>query len=236
MVREVPLTLLANGKELVTLQCTPDKLEYLAIGFLISEGLIKKDTVVERIDLNEQGWYVKVELSGDVSVDEELLRQRVISSGCAGGTSFYRVGDLRDCVPLTSTVRFSREKLFFLMKEFLNTSSLHKDTHGVHSCALCSQERLEIFSEDIGRHNAVDKIFGECFLKGIPTCNKAILTTGRVSSEILIKVAKQKVPLIVARSVPTDLAVDIAKRLNLTLVGFVRGSSMNSYCHDYRIV
>ncbi len=235
VVREVPLTVLVNGKELATLQCTPDRLEYLAVGFLLSEGLIKKDTEIKGITLNEKGWYIRVEIADDDLLKEGIISKRVIGTGCAGGISFYRAVDAKNCLPLKSGVLISKEKIFPMMKEFLGMSNLHRDTHGVHSAALCSRERIEIFTEDIGRHNAIDKIIGECFLKGISTEDRIILTTGRVSSEILIKVAKQRIPVIVARSVPTDMAVGLAERLNVTLIGSVGGSRMNIYTHGHRV-
>ena len=235
IVREVPLTILVNGTELATLLCTPDKLEYLAVGFLLSEGLITRDTKIKGTTLNEKGWYIKMEIANDDLLEKGITSKRVIGTGCAGGISFYRAVDMKDCLPLISNVLISKEKIFSMMKEFLGMSDLYKDTHGVHSAALCIAEKIEIFTEDIGRHNAIDKISGECFLKGISTEDKIVLTTGRVSSEILIKVARQKIPIIVARSVPTDMAVGLAERLNVTLIGSVRGSRMNIYTHDYRV-
>ncbi|MEA2040910.1 MAG: formate dehydrogenase accessory sulfurtransferase FdhD [Thermodesulfobacteriota bacterium] len=235
IVCEIPLTILVNGMELATMQCTPDKLEYLAVGFLLSEGLIKKETEIKGITLNEKGWHIRVEIAGDGLLEEGVRSKRVIGKGCAGGTSFYRAVDAEDCLPLISNVLISKEKIFSMMKKFLGMSDLYKDTGGVHSAALSIAEKIEIFAEDIGRHNAIDKILGECFLKGISTEDGIILTTGRVSSEILIKVAKQRIPVIVARSVPTDMAVGLAERLNITLIGSVKKSRMNIYTHDWRV-
>jgi FdhD protein len=235
IVREVPLTVLVNGKELATLQCTPDRLEYLAVGFLLSEGLVRKKTEIEGITLNEKGWYVKVEIADDALLKEDITARRVIGTGSSGCISFYRAVDAKACLPLKSGFMISSGKIFSTMKEFLGMSDLHRNTHGVHSAALCGRERIEIFAEDIGRHNAIDKIIGECFLKGIFPEDRIILTTGRVSSEILIKVAKQRIPVIVARSVPTDMAVCLAERLNVTLVGSVRDSRMSIYTHGCRV-
>ena len=235
IVREVPLAVLVNGKELATLQCTPDRLEYLAVGFLLSEGLIKKDTEIKGITLNEKGLYIRVEIADDDLLEEGITSKKVIGTCRACGISFYRAMDAKDCLPLKSGVLISKGKIFSMMKEFLGMSGLHRDTHGVHSAALCGRERIEIFAEDIGRHNAIDKIIGECFLKGISTEDRIIITSGRVSSEILVKVAKQMIPIIVARSVPTDMAVSLAERLNVTLIGSVRGSRMNIYTHGCRV-
>lgn len=236
IVFEIPLTIILNGKELVTLQCTPEKLEYLAVGFLLSEGIVKQGTNIKNISLNERGWYVQVELHEELPADHDSSFKRVIGSGCAGGVSFYRSIDAKDCTPLDSQIRFPRDKVFSLMKEFQQDSTLYQDTHGVHSCGLFSQTGVVSFADDIGRHNAVDKILGECFLKKIPVQDKVILTTGRISSEILIKVAKQQIPIIISRSAPTDLAVSLADKLRITLIGFVRGKRMNVYTYRDRII
>jgi len=235
IVREVPLTILLNDDELVTLQCSPNRLEYLAVGFLLSEGFIKKGTRIKHIDLSEKGWYIRISLEGDFPSVKDRSFKRVIGSGCSGAVTFYRDGDAQDCVPIKSQVKYPHKRISNLMKELEERSLTFKNTGGVHSCALCSREGIEVFAEDLGRHNAVDKVFGECFMREISTRDKAILTSGRVSSEILIKVAKRKVPIIASRSAPTDLAVGLAEKLNLTLIGFARGHRMNIYTHNYRI-
>ncbi len=236
IVREIPLTILVNDNELVTLQCSPDKLKYLAVGFLLSEGFIKRGTKIKHINLNEKGWYVKIDLEGDSPIIENYPFKRVIGSGCAKAVTFYRDIDAQDCTPLKSQVKYSHEEISNLMRKLQKGSLTFKHTGGVHSSALCSRKGIEIFAEDIGRHNAVDKIFGECFMREISTQDKAILTSGRISSEILIKVAKRKVALIASHSAPTDLAVGLAEKFNLTLIGFVRGHRMNIYTHSYRII
>ncbi len=236
IVREVPLTILVNEKELVTLQCSPDKLEYLAVGFLLSEGIIEKGTEIKDINLSKKGWYIRVGLRGDFPIDKYLSGKRIIGSGCSGAITFYRDIDAQRCVPLKNETEYSYQKISSLMRQFQQSSLTFKHTGGVHSCALCSQEGIEVFTEDIGRHNAMDKIFGECFIRGISTQDKFILTSGRVSSEILIKTVKQKVPIIASHSAPTDLAVGLAEKLNLTLIGFVRGHRMNIYSNNYRII
>lgn len=235
IVREISLTILVDNKELVTLQCSPGRLEYLAVGFLLSKGLIKKGINVKHIYLNEKSWSINVDLEGDFLNANNFFLERMINSGCTGGVTFYRDIDTQGCVLLKTQTQFSRKLIFMLMREFQKRSLTFKRTGGVHSCVLCSKEGIEIFTEDIGRHNAMDKIFGECFMRGICTKDKFILISGRVSSEILIKVARRKVPLIATRSAPTDLAVNLAEKLNISLVGFVRGYRMNVYTHSYRI-
>lgn len=235
IVKEIPFTILVNGQEIVTLLCSPDKLEYLAVGFLLSEGLIKSDTQIKSVNLGKDGHYANVELDGDFQVPQDFFQKRLISSGCGRGSSFYNPRDALDYEPINSDIQISYKQVTDLMRQFQEKSSLFKKTGGVHSAALCNLGEIEIFTEDIGRHNAIDKIFGQCLLKGISTEDKVILTSGRISSEILIKVAKGKIPIIISRAAPTDLAVGLAEKMRVTLIGFVRGKRMNIYTHSLRI-
>ena len=128
------------------------------------------------------------------------------------------------------------QDVFTLAGEFQHRSHVFRTTGGVHSAALCDTKSILLFSEDIGRHNAIDKIFGECLLQDIPTDDRLIITSGRISSEILLKVAKRNIPILISRSAPTDLGVKLADDLGITLLGFVRGKRMNAYTNDWRIV
>jgi len=235
IVREISLTIFVNDKELITLQCSPDRLEYLAVGFLLSKGLIKKGINIKHVYLNEKDWYIKIDLEGSFPDLNNLFLKETIALGCAGGVNFCRDIDIQGCIPLKTQTQFPYKLISMLMKEFQEKSLTFKRTGGVHSCVLCSKKGIEIFAEDIGRHNAVDKVFGECFMGGGYTKDKFILISGRVSSEILVKIAKRKVSLIASRSAPTDLAINLAEKLNVSLVGFVRGYRMNVYTHSYRV-
>lgn len=235
VVREVPFTIIVNGRELATLLCTPSGLENLATGFLLSEGVISSRNEIAGTSLNETGWYVRFDVKAD-AVPDTLSSPRLITSGCAAAVTFYREADALGTTPLDSDLRVPSSAILDLMKGFQQKSSLFRETGGVHSCAIADQERIEIFAEDIGRHNAVDKVFGECLLKDITTRDKILLTSGRMSSDILIKAAKRQVPLIVSPSAPTDLAVGLARKLSVTMVGFVRGQRMNVYSQNERIV
>ncbi len=235
VVREVPFTIFLNGKELATLLCTPSGLNHLAAGFLLSEGLIHKKEDIKRMVLNEKGWYIQVSVNEGATHQQSLSPGRLISSGCAGVTSFYRSVDARETTPIDSPLQMSREQVLTLMKEFQQKSSLYRETGGVHSCALATPEKIKVFAEDIGRHNAVDKVFGECLLQDILTQDKILLTSGRITSEILIKTAKRQVPIIISPSAPTDLTTGLAQKLRLTVIGFVRGKRMNVYAATDRV-
>ena len=228
VVREFPLTIVLNNQELVTLLCSPTNLEYLAAGFLLSEGLIEGKDDIKTILLDEQKGVVRIET--EKAVDISL--RRVLASGGGRGVD----SSSAQKVSAEPQTKVAASGVFSLMDNFVQRSRVFKATGGVHSAALCDTKDVLVFSEDIGRHNAIDKIFGECLLEGITTDNRLIITSGRVSSEILLKVAKRNIPILISKSAPTDLGVKLANDLGVTLVGFVRGKRMNVYSNDWRIV
>jgi FdhD protein len=235
VVREFPLTIVLNNQELVTLLCSPKNLDYLAVGFLSSEGLLKGKDDIKKITVDDRRGVVRVETEEENKQAGELLFKRLITSGCGRGASFYSAADVGRQLKVESQVRISALEVLELAKEFQHHSEIYSATHGVHSAALCDTKNILVFSEDIGRHNAIDKIFGECILKDIPTDDRMIVTSGRISSEILLKVAKRNIPLLVSKSAPTDLGVKLANDLGVTLIGFVRGKRMNVYSNDWRV-
>ena len=236
VTRETPLTIILNNRELVTLLCSPLELEYLAVGFLESEGLIKNRDEVKKLIVDEQRGVARVETKEDKDFAGELLFKRLITSGCSGGVSFYRPGDAQNLVRVVSQLSVSAARIFNLVKQFQNSSQIFQETGGVHSAALCDMSGILVFSEDIGRHNAIDKVFGRCMLDDIPTDDRIVITSGRISSEILLKVARRKVPVLVSRSAPTNIGVILAEDSGITLLGFVRGEKMNIYAHSWRII
>ena len=235
VVREFPLTIILNNQELVTLLCSPTNLKYLALGFLASEGLIRVREEVKSILLDDRRGVARVDTEGNPDITGALIFKRFITSGCGRGAAFYSVVDAANPGIVESKARISASHVFAIMREFQHRSEVFKDTGGVHSAALTDGERILIFAEDIGRHNAIDKIFGECLWKNTTTENRMIATSGRISSEILFKVAKRDVPIIISRSAPTDLAVRTAADLGITLIGFVRGKRMNVYANNWRV-
>ncbi len=235
VVVEFPLTIFLNNEELATTLCSPAKFEYLAIGFLASEGLIRSKDDIKKVRLNEKRGSVKVETANAPTLETDMVFKRFITSGCGKGTALYSYADALNQAKVESELMVTADQIFSLMKAFQDRSNIFKETGGVHSAALSDNEGIIIFSEDIGRHNAVDKIFGECLLEDIPTQDRILLTSGRVSSEILYKIAKREVPVIASRSAPTDLAIRSAADLGITLIGFVRGKRMNVYTNEQRI-
>ncbi len=232
---EAPVTIYLNGSELVTLLCTPEKLEYLALGFLRSEGLLSGIGDLESIRIREDEGLVEVDLKEGAGLAEKLYGKRTVTSGCGKGTVFFSALDSLRSSPLTGTLKISPEKMARLMEALQDKAELYKATGGVHSAALADGEQLLYFCEDIGRHNALDKIVGQCLREGISTEDKIIVCSGRLSSEILLKSAKLKIQLLISRAAPTSLCVELAETLNITLAGFVRGKRCNVYTHPWRI-
>jgi len=233
VVKEFPLTITLNNREVVTLLCSPTNLDYLAVGFLFSEGLITGKGDIKKIIVDQQTGVVQVETGKDSGFVSQPLDKRLVTSGGGRGASFYHA---HDQAKVESDIEISASQVFALVDEFVQRSEVFKVTGGVHSAALCDTESILVFSEDIGRHNAIDKVFGECMLKDIPTAGRLIITSGRVSSEILLKVARRNIPLLISKSAPTNLGVRLADDLGVTLVGFARGRKMNIYANEWRIM
>ncbi|MBM7624356.1 formate dehydrogenase accessory sulfurtransferase FdhD [Sporohalobacter salinus] len=236
VVVELPLTIILNGEEVVTMLCTPEKIDYLAVGFLKSEGLITDHNDIRNVEINEEDGIVEVITEEEISsLVKKLYDTRTITSGCGKGTVFYNVIDSMQCSQIGTELEISIDQTLKLVKKLQKKANLFQKTGGSHSSALCNLEEVMIFSEDIGRHNAVDKIVGEAIMKGLSLDDKLLVTSGRVSSEILLKTAKLGLPILISRSAPTSLAVKMAEELNLTLICFARRNRMNIYTHDWRI-
>lgn len=232
---ELPVTLVVNNKPLVTLLCTPAELRELAVGFLLSEGMLRKGSSIEKLEVNEQESTVSVELS-DLPPDfNTMFEKRTISSGCGKGITFtnYRMNTERR-LDLTDR-EISHDDIKRLLNEFRTISRLYLETGGVHSAALSDGKEILFFSEDIGRHNAVDKLIGKAFLQTVSTENKILLTSGRVTSEIMTKAGRGRFPILISRAAPSCMAVSMAEDLGITLVGFARGERMNIYTWPNRI-
>jgi len=234
VARELPVTIVLNDQELVTMLCSPTNLEYLVVGFLSSEGLLTSKDEIKKIIVDSERGVVRLETVETKEFAQDVLFKRIISSGCGRGASFYSSADAVS-QKVDSRTEISTNEVFALVNEFQHGSKLYLATHGVHSAALCDTNHILVFSEDIGRHNAIDKIFGKCLLEDIPTDNRIIITSGRVSSEILHKVAKKGIPIIISISVPTNLGVRIADDLGITLIGSVKGNKINVYTNDWRV-
>ena len=222
IVREQPLTLSVNGEKFLTLLCSPVKLEALVVGYLWMEKVIASLDEVTRVEVSPVDGHAEVTLSHPVTLPTE----RILTSGCGGGITF-RI-DHRLFPRLASSLRVAPETLSTQMKDLFAAAVHYRESRGIHGAALSDGERLLVVAEDVGRHNAVDKVKGEALLRGIPTEDRILLSTGRVSSEMLLKAARMGVPLVASRTSPTEMAVALAEQLGVT-VCYVRPDSLNLY-------
>lgn len=234
VVRERALTIILNGEELVTLLCSPGEFDFLAAGYLASEDVISSATDIKNLSVNEGTAVVRIDTVSAVQTGETY--KRVISSGCGRGAALYSAADVRSLKPVTSMLSVVPSQVYQLIRDFQHHSELFKETGGVHSAAISGPNGIEFFTEDIGRHNAVDRLFGRALLENLDFSGQMLLTSGRISSEIVSKVARRNIGLLVSRSAPTSSAIELSDRLNITLIGFVRGERMNVYTHPERIV
>ncbi len=235
VVREIPVSIRLNGREIITLLASDDALDYLAAGFLKGEGFVSRREDLVAIRVDPQGETVDVEATGVDPLAEKLLERRAVTSGCGKGTTFTHALDALQARPAPAGPKVSARQIRQLMHGLLRGSDLYREAGGVHSAALATAGEIVIFRDDIGRHNAVDKIHGECFLRDLPVEDKILLTTGRISSEILVKAAKLGVAILVSRSSPTDLALELAGRTGITVVGQVRGGGLTIYTGEGRV-
>ena len=226
---ETRVSIAVNGKNVLGLYCTPTMVRELVVGLVHNEGLIEGEWCAERISI-VYGDEIRVDIPSSGKVFEG---ERTVTSGCAGGIKLMRE---RPKEKISDTAVFHADVLRKLYRQFQQRSDSYKMTGGVHSAALSEAERILVFSEDIGRHNAVDKVIGYCLLENISFEGKIMMVSGRLSSEIILKCARCGIPVLVSRAAPTTLAVATAEASGLTLIGFMRGDRMNVYSGMHRIM
>ena len=233
--REYPLTIIFNGCQLVTMLCSPDSLQDLAVGFLSSEGFLRSKDEIKNIAVDQLRGIVRLQTIDGREISQETLSKRLISTGCGRGAAFYSATDVVNKV-ITSKTSITAEEILSIALTFQHASSVYRETHAVHSAALYRGPQIVVHAEDVGRHNAVDKIFGRCLLQGISTDDCLLITSGRISSEIAHKVVKKGIPILVSISAPTTLAVQVAEKMGITLIASVRGGKMDVYTNNWRII
>ena len=235
VIRERPVSLYLNGREMVTLLCAGHHLDELAAGFFYAEGFLSSVEDILSIDIDDEAGAVNVAARGDSSITEGLWQKRTISSGCAKSSLFYFSLDALLSKPVKSDMRITPGRILDRVEDLNRLSETYRRTHGVHNTALADPDRVVLFRDDIGRHNAVDMIVGHVFLHGIPLRDKMLITTGRLTSEMLIKAAKVSIPVVVSRNAATSLAIELAVSLEITLIGYARAGKFTVYNGQERI-
>jgi FdhD protein len=255
VIAETPWALFVNGRELLTFMCSPVGLHHLALGFLLSEGLIGglDDLWKLKVNLDADRVYMlfpEAGIAGELrmpaceesvgSIDVRLRRpapprpeKRVLTSGCGGGITFDDLSGSRP--PLDSDLRVSPAQVAALMRQLNEAAGLYRTSRGVHTSALACGEGLVAVAEDVGRHNTLDKLRGAALLGGLATRDRILLSSGRISSEMISKARKMEAPVVVSRTSPTHMAVRLATAWNITLIGYARGRHLRVYAGAERV-
>lgn len=229
VIEEALVTIYVNGRELATIMSTPLEQDYLALGFLKNEGFIEGMDEVDAVHISRDGCCVDVWLNHAVARPKRVI----ITSGCGGGVTFDdpSIG----IEPLQDETQLKPARLFELINMLHYPGSLYARARGSHSAGISDGQALLVQTEDVGRHNTIDKLTGACLVMGIKTQGRILLATGRVSSEMLRKGALMGCPIIASRNSPTSMSVSMAQAWNITLVGYVRRDSFRVYTHARRL-
>jgi FdhD protein len=230
VVEERPLALYVNGAELATLLCTPTKVECLVVGFLCFEGVVSGLDAIQSLEAHPEAGVVDVRVRGEF----QPPRRKIFTSGCTGGITFSLNGRGE---PLAGQYHLEPARVVPLIKELFARATGYQQSRGIHAAALADPvDGVLLVAEDVGRHNALDKILGEALLTGVPTEGRILLSTGRISTEMLRKGVFMRTPFIISRTSPTAASVELARRFGITVIGYVRGDSFNIYSHPERLV
>jgi FdhD protein len=235
-IREIPLTIVLNGREVVTLLCTAKYPEYLAVGFLKSDAFITSPDQITDLTVRQHADRLVAEVETCHDPWKDRVMERSITSGCGKGTNFGRNVQTVSKRRLAGDIRVTPEQILTLARELHARSTLYNQTRGCHNSSLCTPDEMLLFREDIGRHNAIDMLCGQCFLDSVPVDDKMIVSTGRVASEILLKVVRIGVPILVSTAVATNFSVELARKTGITLVGNVKDDSFWVYNDNGRII
>jgi FdhD protein len=235
VVHERPLTLFLNSQEIVTMMTIGDYPDYLAVGYLRNQNMLRPDDVIAGIDYDPELEVVVVRTERATDY-EAKLKKKVRTSGCAQGTVFGDVMEQFEQVRLPADAILRTSWLYALTKKINTSPSLYLKAGAIHGCVLCEEDRPLLYMEDVGRHNAVDKIAGYMFLNGITPAQKIFYTTGRLTSEMVIKTVQMQIPILISRSGFTAWGVDLARQANLTLIGRAKGKRFVALAGEARIV
>src|SRR5437667_865043 len=235
VVMERPLTLFLNGREIVTMMTIGDHPDYLAVGYLLNQNILSADDRIIGIDYDEEIETVVVRTDRETDF-EDKLKKKTLTSGCAQGTVFGDLMEKFDEVRLDPNAVLRTSWLYALTRKINTAPSLYLAAGAIHGCVLCEEDRVLLYMEDVGRHNAVDKIAGYMHLNGISPEGKIFYTTGRLTSEMVIKTVQMAIPILISRSGFTAWGVELARQAGLTLIGRAKGRRFIALAGEERIV
>jgi FdhD protein len=234
VVVERPLTLFLNGQEIVTMMTIGDFPDYLAVGYLLNQNMLRPDDAITGIDYDAELETVVVRTERKTDY-EEKLKKKTLTSGCAQGTVFGDLMEKIEEIRLDPDAVLKTSWIYALSKQINLTPSLYLAAGAIHGCVLCEEDRPLLYMEDVGRHNAIDKIAGYMHLKGIGPEGKIFYTTGRLTSEMVIKTVQMRIPILISRSGFTAWGVELARKADLTLVGRAKGKRFIALAGEHRL-
>lgn len=229
---ETPVSLTVNGKVWLTFMCTPISLEAMSVGFLFNEGIIETMDEVEDVRVCEHGDNVDVWLNHAAEEPQSWRR----TSGCTGGMTAVDALARVDVSFTGDQPQVSPEKMSRIVEMLIQSQELYRETGGVHTSALTDGEKIICAAEDIGRHNTLDKIAGLCLTNNLWPETRILITTGRISSEMLQKAARIQAPVLISRTSPSSLSIEMAERYGITLIGYARRDRFNVYSNPQRVI
>jgi FdhD protein len=235
VVEERPLTLFLNAREIVTLMTIGDYPDCLAVGYLLNQGMLRPDDAVTAIEHDADLGVVVVRTTRETDY-EDKLRKKTVTSGCAQGTAFGDLMERFDAMRLDPEAKLRTSWLYTLSRKINLQPSLYLEAGAIHGCVLCEADRPLVYMEDVGRHNAVDKIAGWMRLNTVGPEGKLFYTTGRLTSEMVIKAVGMGLPILVSRSGFTAWGVELARRAGLTLIGRAKGKRFLCLSGEERLV
>ena len=230
VIDEQLLSIYVNGQSLATMMCSPLQLEALAVGFMYNEGVIESADEIGLLQTNLPNSVVDVILTHD---EVKLPRRMILTTGCGGGVTGQELS--RTQPALESDFTTSPATVTRLMRQLQGAATLYNAVRGVHTAVLGDEAGLLISAEDVGRHNAVDKVAGQALLEGIDARDRILLTSGRISSEMLGKSRRMGIPIVASRTAPTSVTVELAEAWNICVVGYVRQGGMRVYTNGWRL-
>lgn len=231
LAQEVPYTLFVNDHEILSIATLPTHLAELFVGFLVAEGVVISPKEIEECAIDHGSMLVRIELNVPEQRLEKILRKGMLTSGCAGGLVFSTEAAAAPMRPRGAVLPVPASAILDRMLDLDTYKGTYAITRGVHAASLADASETLIILEDLGRHNAVDKIVGHCFLNGVDTADKYLLTTGRITSEVLIKASRGGFPLIISRSSASALAMKMARQSGIDVVTYVRARRFNYFSH-----
>ena len=235
IIEEKPLTLYLNNQEIVTMMTIGDYPEYLSIGYLFNQGMLKNYDEVMNVKFHKDLKTVVVRTKNKTNY-EKKLKKKINTSGCAQGTVFGDLYDEVSSLKLNKKIKITHNQLMILSKKINLEPSLYLKVGAIHGCVLCQEDKPLYYFEDVGRHNAVDKIAGLILQKNLNPENMIFYTTGRLTSEMVLKCIKMRIPVLLSRSGFTSWAVEIARKKDLTMIGRLRGKRLSILSGNFRFI